>query len=339
MLCRCKVCGDKWFSRPDSLKQGQGCPKCAVLKRAQKLRLSHEEHVADVIKINPDIEVLEEITGANKKVLCRCKVCDYEWMPTPSHLKSGQGCPKCAGNIKLSHKEQIAVIAKVNPNIEILGEITGSQKKVLCRCKICDHKWMGIPKCLKSGVGCPKCAGVAKLSHEEQVAAIAKVNPDIEVLGEIKNTHTKTLCRCKVCDHKWMIAPDTVKRGHGCPKCAKYGFLSHDYGKLYIMTDDLEVPTMMKIGVSVNENKRRNDILKSAHKAGVRLPDLHIVKTWEGPTDYMYEIESMLHDAFSDYRINFPVKFDGSNEFFHYRPDVFYVAQDAWLAIVANAAA
>lgn len=178
-----------------------------------------------------------------------------------------------------------------------------------------------------------------KLTNEEHILAIAKVNPDIEVLGKITGSMEKVLCRCKVCDHKWSPAPTDLKQGKGCPKCAKRGFLSHDYGKLYIMTDDLEVPTVMKIGVSINENKRRNEVLKSAHKAGVRLPDLHIVKTFEGPTDYIYEVESMLHDAFSDYRINFPVKFDGSNEFFHYRPDVFYVAQDAYLAIVANAAA
>ena len=41
-----------------------------------------------------------------------------------------------------------------------------------------------------------------KLTHEEQVAAIAKVNPDVEVLGEIVNNSTKVLCRCKVCNHE-----------------------------------------------------------------------------------------------------------------------------------------
>lgn len=284
-------------------------------------KLTHAEQLEAIAKVNPNVEILGEIINNSTKTLCRCKVCDHKWSPTPDILKRGHGCPKC-GYLKaaqknaLSHKEYVANIAKVNPDVEVLGEIKGAIRKVLCRCKICDHKWMGMPATIKSGHGCPKCAGNIKLSHKEQIAVIAKVNPNIEILGEITGSQKKVLCRCKICDHKWMGIPKCLKSGVGCPKCAKYGFLSHDYGKLYIMTDDLEVPTVMKIGVSVNENKRRNDILKSAHKAGVRLPDLHIVKTWEGPTDYMYEIESMLHDAFSDYRINFPVKFDGSNEFF-----------------------
>lgn len=71
------------------------------------------------------------------------------------------------------------------------------------------------------------------------------------------------------------------------------------------MVDDLEVPTQMKIGVSVKENERRNRVFKSARKAGVRLTDLQVVKTWNGPTEIMQEIESKMHDAFSDYKINF----------------------------------
>ncbi len=322
------------MGRPGKLKRGCGCPKCAGVAK-----LSHEEQIAAIAKVNPNIEVLGEIKGSIDKVPCRCKVCDHKWMVKPASLKSGVGCPKCyelrrGQSLKLTHEEQVAVIAKVNPDIEVLGEITGNQKKVLCRCKVCDHKWSVQPNSIKSGCGCPKCAGVAKLSHEEQIAAIAKVNPDVEVLGEIVNNTTKVLCRCKACGNKWMVVPKHLKRGCGCPKCAKYGFLSHYYGKLYIMVDDPEVPTVMKVGVSVKENKRRNEILKSAHKAGVRIPDLHIVKTLEGPTEKIFEIENAMHKVFSNYKINFPVKFDGSNEFFYYKPEVFDMVEEAYKEIV-----
>lgn len=163
---------------------------------------------------------------------------------------------------------------------------------------------------------------------------IYKVNPNIEVLGEITGADTKVLCRCKVCGHEWSGRPASLKSGHGCRKCAKCGFLSHDHGKLYIMVDDIELPTVMKIGVSVQENKRRNQVLKSARKAGVRIPDLHIVKTWEGPTEKIYELESTMHKSFSDYKINFPAKFDGSEEFFYYRPEVFGMVEEEYKEIV-----
>ncbi|ELX4483116.1 GIY-YIG nuclease family protein [Escherichia coli] len=297
-------------------------------------KLTHEEQVAAIAKVNTDVEVLGKIVNCRTKVLCRCKVCNHKWMITPDKLKHGYGCPKCAGNIKLSHEEQIAAIAKVNPDVEVIGEITGGHKKVLCRCKVCDHEWLPVPSHLKRGYGCPKCAGNAKLSHEEQVAAIAKVNPDVEVIGKIINNGTKVLCRCKVCDHEWSAIPYSLKCGRGCPKCAKRGFLSHNYGKLYIMVDDPEVPTQMKIGVSVQENKRRKEILRSAHKAGVRIPDLHIVKTLEGPTENIHELESTMHKAFSNYKIKFPTKFSGSEEFFYYRPEVFDMVEEAYKGLV-----
>ncbi|WWQ70293.1 hypothetical protein mEp013_12 [Escherichia phage mEp013] len=173
-----------------------------------------------------------------------------------------------------------------------------------------------------------------KLTHKEQVAAISRINPNVEVLGEIINCKTKVSCRCKVCDHEWSATPSDLKRGRGCPKCAKYGFLSYEYGKLYIMVDDLELPTQMKIGVSVKDNERRNEILKSAHKAGVRIPDLCIVKTLEGSTENIHKLESTMHKYFSNYKINFPVKFDGSNEFFYYRPEVFDMVEEAYKEIV-----
>ncbi|HAJ4917036.1 TPA: hypothetical protein HLY57_09605 [Escherichia coli] len=301
--------------------------------------LSHEEQVTAIAKVNQNIEVLGEITRNDAKVLCRCKACGHEWIGIPGNLKRGYGCPKCAGNVKLSHEEHVAAIANVNPDVEVIGEVINSDTKVLCRCKACNNEWSARPASLKSGYGCPKCYNLRrgqslKLSHEEHVAAITKVNPDIEVLGEIINVSTKVLCRCKVCNHKWSPTPSDLKSGYGCPKCAKRGFLSHDCGKLYIMVDDLEVPTQMKIGVSVKENERRNRILKSAHKAGVRIHDLYIVKTLEGPTENIHELESTMHKAFSEYKINFPVKFDGSNEFFYYRPEVFDMAEEAYKEIV-----
>lgn len=130
---------------------------------------------------------------------------------------------------KLTHEEQVAAIAKINPDVEVIGKIINCSTKVSCRCKACDYEWSAKPYSLKNGSGCPKC-GILKckqkitLTHEEQIAAIAKINPDVEVLGGIINNTTKVLCRCKVCDHKWSPTPNSLKHGYGCPKCASHGF-------------------------------------------------------------------------------------------------------------------
>lgn len=307
-------------------------------------KMTHEEHIADIANVNPRVDILGEITGCNDKVSCRCRVCNHKWRTTPHSLKAGRDCPECKrtkiARIKqLSHNDHVAAIANANPFVEVLEKIVNVKKKIACRCNNCKNIWMTTPNDLKNGHGCPKCSGVAKLSHEEQIAAIAKVNQNVEVIGNIVNDKTKVSCRCKVCGHVWSTTPNDLKNGRGCPKCAKRGFLSHEHGKLYIMVDDLEVPTIMKIGVSVKENERRNKVLKSAHKAGVRIPDLHIVKTWVGPTEKVQELESTMHKAFSNYKINFPVKFDGSNEFFHYRSEVFSMVESTYSDIVNKNAA
>lgn len=326
VLCRCLVCGHGWNVTPDNLKRGKGCPKCAG-----HMRLTHKEQIEAIAKVNPNVEVLGEIINNRTKVLCRCKIHDYRWNVTPNHLKQGNGCPKCgkeklANANRLPHAEQIAAIAKVNPDIEILEEIRNHKTKVLCRCKICRHEWSPTPDSLKHGYGCPECAKIKignalRLTHAGHVAIINKVNPDVEVLGEIKNNYTKVLCRCKVCGHKWEAKPNNLKMGRGCPRCAKTGFLRHDVGKLYIMVDDLEAPTMIKIGVSVKEEVRRREVLNSARKAGATIPALHVAKTWEGPTELMQRIESMMHENYEEWNIKFPAKFNGCTEFFQYTPE------------------
>ena len=243
---------------------------------------------------------------------------------------------------KLSHAEQVAAIAKANPDVEVLGEITGDKVKVLCRCKVCGHEWNVAPYVLKQKHGCPECKKVKtgnekRLTHAEHVAVINKVNPDIEVLGKIINARTKVLCHCKICHHEWKATPNNLKRRRGCPKCSKTGFLSHKYGKLYIMVDDLNAPTILKIGVSINEDERSKKVLKSAHKAGVYIPALYVAKTWEGPTELMQRIEGMMHDNYAEWNIKFPTKFDGCTEFFHYTPEtaeVFDAIDDFYYTVV-----
>ena len=342
VLCLCKICSHKWEATPSNLKAGHGCPECKKVKASNRMRMPHIKHVAAIAKINPDVEVLGEIINVDTKVLCRCKVCRHEWNARPNDLKHGCGCPEC-GKIKkanakrLSHTEQVEAINKVNPNVEVLEEIKGNAVKVLCRCKACSYKWEARPSDLKNGHGCPKCTGKRKLSHKEQVAAINKVHPYIEVLGEITNGKVKVLCLCKTCGHKWQVSPYSLKAGKGCPRCAKHGFHSHETGKLYIMVDDLNIPTMLKIGVSINEDRRSKEVLKSARKVEVSIPALYVAKTWEGPTDLMQRIESMMHENYAEWNIKFPTKFDGFTEFFYYTPEtagVFDAIDETYYTVV-----
>ena len=276
-----------------------------------------------------------EYVGRSIDVCITCPIHGDFWQKPRSHISNKCGCQEC-GKISKSSKrlnDQEDIIRRF---MEVHGD-TYDYSEV----EYIDYHTDVKIRCKKHGVfeqtpnnhisqkqGCPECARIKRaqsktLSHEEQIALIAEKNPYVDVLGRIVDDKTPVLCRCIFCEHKWEPVPFNLKRGEGCPRCAKRGFLSHNCGKLYVMVDDLEAPTLMKIGVSVQEGKRKDQVLKSAQKAGVGISDLYIAKTWEGATENMLALEGTLHQTFANYKTDFPTKFDGYNEFFYYRPEVF----------------
>ena len=44
---------------------------------------------------------------------------------------------------------------------------------------------------------------------------------NIIVLEEYINNNTKIKHQCQICDHIWSVIPNNIKRGIGCPSCAK----------------------------------------------------------------------------------------------------------------------
>lgn len=224
ILCRCKICNYTWYANPRYLqkekKRSSGCPKCSNV-----LKISHEEFVDRVKQINPKIKIIGKYESANKKVLCSCEICNYQWGISPSKLYVGQGCPKCGGKLKISHEEFIQIMNNINPNIEIIGNYKNISTKILCKCKKCNYIWEAIPLHLKNTKhpsGCPNCAGNLTKTHEQFISEMSKRHPDIKVLEKYVNWNTKILCQCKTCSHKWMMSPGKLLRKDslsGCPSC------------------------------------------------------------------------------------------------------------------------
>ena len=185
-------------------------------------KLTHEEFMERFYKKNKNaenIEILEQYKGNAIKIKCRCKIDGYEWETTPNILLQGSGCPKCGGKVIRTYKEFVQEIKEINSNIEIVGEYKDTQTKIKCKCKKDGYEWEVRPADLLRGSGCPKCYGNIKLTHEEFINRIKKINNDIEIIGEYINNSTKIKCRCKVDNHIWETVPSDLLRDIGCPKC------------------------------------------------------------------------------------------------------------------------
>lgn len=181
---------------------------------------THDEFLSQLKGINPNVIPLEIYKSASEPILCKCVKDNYEWRSRPADLLSGKGCPKCAGNIKKTHEEFLKEMQAVNNNIEIKSKYINAKSKILCKCKIDGHEWNSTANMLLRGSGCPVCGKHMKMSHEDFMCRISKVNPDIEIMGRYINSKTNIACRCKKDGYVWNGIPAALLAGRRCMMCA-----------------------------------------------------------------------------------------------------------------------
>lgn len=93
----CTVCGNHYYSKPNNLLRGRGCPQCGGTAKK-----THEEFIELIHEINPNLIITSEYKNVASEVDVLCKVCGYEFSTRAHNLiYSKTGCPKC----KMSHGE------------------------------------------------------------------------------------------------------------------------------------------------------------------------------------------------------------------------------------------
>ena len=219
ILHRCKVDGHEWNPSPDSVLSGRGCPKCRGRHLSRLMSRTHNEYINKVSRINPNIEVLGTYINSGTKILHRCKIDGYVWGVVPSSILKGVGCPMCVGKAPYTTESFKYIMSSLHPSIEVIGEYTNNKTNISLRCKIDGHEWSPTPHNVLRGQGCPKCGGRIPMSHDEYVSDVTQINKNIEVLGIFINKCTTILHRCKKDNHEWLVRPEHILNGHGCPVC------------------------------------------------------------------------------------------------------------------------
>lgn len=119
-----------------------------------------------------------------------------------------------------THEEYVEELARKNPNIEVLEKYKGANVAILHRCKIDGYTWPARPGNILFGKGCPKCAGILKLTNDEYVERLKIVNPYIVPIEEYINAKTHILHMCLIDGYIWRTTPSATLQGYGCPECA-----------------------------------------------------------------------------------------------------------------------
>ncbi len=226
---KCLIDGYIWKVRPGDLLRGYGCPKCGKVSMASKQTIKYEEFINRLEKIHKG-RIIHIGKYINLKTITefKCTIDNHTWMAIPSNIIHNKtGCPICANNIKYSTEKFIEFISSINPEIEILGDYSGKENKIKCRCKVDNYIWYPKAGNLKNkGSKCPICSKKAasealRLSEDEFIKRIFEINPNLELVSKFHLTRKKVMMKCRECLHIWMANPrDLLYSKSGCPKCA-----------------------------------------------------------------------------------------------------------------------
>lgn len=229
ILHKCIKHNVAWKVTPGDVLAGHGCPKCHKERIGHSNKISHAKYVEVVAINNPDIEVVDEYINIRTPITHRCKIHNIEWKSPPASILLGSGCSECkieriSDHTRLTDREYIERLHKVNPNILVVGKYINIKTPIAHKCLVHDIEWITTPGSVLQGTGCPKC-GIEKISaknrksHEQYISEVKEKNPSIIVLEEYVDINIPILHKCSIDGCEWKASPNSILRGAGCPQC------------------------------------------------------------------------------------------------------------------------
>lgn len=169
-----------------------------------------------------------------------------------------------------THEEFIQKMNEKHPEIEVLGTYVNSRTKIEVLCKICGHKWETKANNLMRGTSCPVCYRVGnRKTHAQFLTELFEVNDKantFDILEEYTTSHTKLLCKCKICNYEWKTKPITLLDDKSaCPVCANR-IIVHGVNDIATLKPDL-------LKYFVNQEEAKCHAPYSNHKSLLKCPD------------------------------------------------------------------
>jgi hypothetical protein len=126
---------------------------------------------------------------------------------------------------KKTHEQYSIQVSNKMPEYIVIDAYVNDGVKIKHKHLSCGHVWEISPNNILHGYGCPKCSNEStgntlRKSHLVYIKELANKCPDFEVQGTYIRSATKIKHKHVVCGYVWDIAPNTLLRTNGCPKCA-----------------------------------------------------------------------------------------------------------------------
>lgn len=272
----CKEHGEFWQT-PQGHVRGQGCPKCANIKRGDTFRSDGDTFIkrATVLHDGKYIYDKDSYINAMTKVPILCLKHGTFWMAPMNHLL-GQGCPKCSGR-GLNTEEIIELFKKKHGDSYDYSKVvfTKMHEKVCIICKEHGEFWQTPSKHLL-GQGCPKCSDIKKakgkaLTTNDFIEKSSKIHNNKYVYDktEYKGTYESLTITCPIHGDFTQRANDHLN-GHGCPICGNNMSLAEKEIEDYVKSFGIKTETKVR---GILSNNKEIDIL---------IPELNIGIEYDG---------------------------------------------------------
>lgn len=166
--------------------------------------------------------------------------------------------------------------------------------------------------------GCPQCAVEQRyLNTREFIKHAREVHGDRYDYSLVEYLNNRSKVRIICSEHGvFEQTPDNHLKGCACPQCSQAGFNPSEPGTLYVLTDDKQCPTLLKVGITNNLKRRLHQLRRETPH--------HVVKLVSYPFPHgadAYKLEQEVHKVFHE--LNARLKgFDGATEWFKYSPAI-----------------
>lgn len=90
----CLTCFMEFFTKPNTITSGHGCPKCRYIKSGKAH--SKTQAACNEEANRQNLEMLDHYSGRTREPhLYKCKICFYEFKARPNDVRKGHGCFNC----------------------------------------------------------------------------------------------------------------------------------------------------------------------------------------------------------------------------------------------------
>ena len=270
----------------------QGCPKCSG-----KFRYSTNDFINEVKKLEHCKNYSFEKTvykNNREKITVFCHEKDKEgnehgeFLITPSHLKSGEGCPKCryiksANSKRRTIEEVIEKCKKVHDDkydYSLITEYKNDREKYPIICPEHGIFYQTMNNHIKGKQGCPKCGRIAAINKtrfttDEWIDIAKKVHGDKYNYDKVNyiDENTKVCIICPKHGEFWQDPSNHIHLKQGCPKCGNV--VSTPEKEILSYLQELLPNIEIKKNIRNVISNREIDIYLPDYKIGIELNGLY----------------------------------------------------------------